>query len=227
MTEELLKKLHTAMCNDNEHQCNRLNNYIHTDEYLTAEVVQVVKEIVAEETKELKEKNKELTLKVDRLESACDAYNYSQRTYQEEIKELKELYKKADENWWNAQQTIKELQKQNKQLETDYKVLSCSVGDFGELQENLEEEQRKNNGLADQIEKMKCCTEWHTGEPIKGREIFARNIANCNLLADYYDGAWRNVWNGAAIDFDEITMWRYTGFKNNGEEIDCKELTEK
>lgn len=55
MTEELLKKLHTAMCNDNEHQCNRLNNYIHTDEYLTAEVVKVVREIVAEATKELKE----------------------------------------------------------------------------------------------------------------------------------------------------------------------------
>ncbi len=104
----------------------------------------------------------------------------------EVTKELKELYKKADENWWNAQQTIKAL-----------KV---------------------------QIWEMKCCTEWHTGEPIKGREIFARNIANCNLLADYYDGAWRNVWNGAAIDFDKITMWRYTGFKNNGEEIDCKEL---
>lgn len=82
MTEELLKKLHTAMCNDNEHQCNRLNNYIHTDEYLTAEVVQVVKEIVAEETEEL-------TLKISSLESDCDAYNYSQRTYQEEIKELK------------------------------------------------------------------------------------------------------------------------------------------
>ena len=131
MKEELLKKLHTAMCNDNEHQCNRLDNYIHTDEYLTAEVVQVVNEIVAEETKELKEENKrlkrieedyydflqkkneedwkgdnvvgclnlrieqkdkqieELTLKISGLESACDAYNYSQRTYQEEIKELK------------------------------------------------------------------------------------------------------------------------------------------
>ena len=55
MTEELLKKLHTAMCNDNEHQCNRLNNYIHTDEYLTAEVVKVVREIVEEATKELQE----------------------------------------------------------------------------------------------------------------------------------------------------------------------------
>ena len=41
------------MQNDNEHQCNKLNNYIHTDEYLTAEVVQVVREIVAEETKEM------------------------------------------------------------------------------------------------------------------------------------------------------------------------------
>jgi len=107
----------------------------------------------------------------------------------EVTKELQELYKKADENWWNAQQTIE--------------------------------------ALKEQIWEMKCCTKWQTGEPIKGREIFARNIANCNLLADYYDGAWRNVWNGSAIDFNKITKWRYTGFKNNGEEIDCKELTEK
>lgn len=35
------------------------------------------------------EATKELSIKIDRLESACDAYNYSQQTYQEEIKELK------------------------------------------------------------------------------------------------------------------------------------------
>ena len=39
--------------------------------------------------KELQEENKELTLKISGLESDCDAYDYSQRTYQEEIKELK------------------------------------------------------------------------------------------------------------------------------------------
>lgn len=48
MTKEQLIKLHTAMCNDNEHQCNRLNNYIHTDEYLTAEVVKVVDSFINE-----------------------------------------------------------------------------------------------------------------------------------------------------------------------------------
>ena len=32
--------------------------------------------------------------------------------YEESTKELQELYKKADDNWWNAQQTIKELQEQ-------------------------------------------------------------------------------------------------------------------
>ena len=40
-------------------------------------------------------------------------------------------------------------------LKTDYEVLSCSVGDFGELQEKLEEEQRKNNGLSDNLSKAK------------------------------------------------------------------------
>ena len=69
--------------------------------------------------------------------------------------------------------------------------------------------------------------EWQTGEPIKGREIFARNIVNCNLLATYFEGAWRNVWNGAVVDFNKITMWRYTGFKNNGEKIAPSKEIEK
>ena len=43
--EEQLKKLHTAMQHDNEHQCNTLNNYIHTDGYLTAGVVHVTEEM--------------------------------------------------------------------------------------------------------------------------------------------------------------------------------------
>ena len=47
-----------------------------------------------EETKEQQEENKELNIKIDRLESACNAYNYSQRTYQEEIKELKNKLEK-------------------------------------------------------------------------------------------------------------------------------------
>ena len=49
---------------------------------------------VRKENYELQEKNKELNIKIDRLESACNAYNYSQRTYQEEIKELKNKLEK-------------------------------------------------------------------------------------------------------------------------------------
>ena len=67
MTEEQLKKLHTAMQNDNEHQCNKLYNYIHTDVFLTAEVVQVVREIVAEETKELQEENLKLEAQIEKM----------------------------------------------------------------------------------------------------------------------------------------------------------------
>ena len=78
-------------------------------------------------TKEQQEENKELELKVSRLESYCDAYNYSQRTYQEEIKDLKELYKKADENWWNAQQTIEELQEQIEKMKCFKNCLTFNV----------------------------------------------------------------------------------------------------
>ena len=50
---------------------------------------------------------------------------------------------------------IAELEKEKAELKTDYEVLSCSVGDFDELQNKLEEEQRKNNGLSDNLTKAK------------------------------------------------------------------------
>jgi len=53
------------------------------------------------------------------------------------------------------EQALKDFEKENAELKTDYKVLSCSVGDFGELQDKLEEEQRKNNGLSDNLTKAK------------------------------------------------------------------------
>ena len=60
------------------------------------------------------------------------------------------------------------LKSENAELKTDYEVLSCSVGDFGELQDKLEEEQRKNNGLSDNLTKAKGIIQsfvwWHTGE---------------------------------------------------------------
>ena len=48
-------------------------------------------------TKELQEENADQKLKIDRLESYCDAYNYLQRTYQEEIKELRVQIEKMQE----------------------------------------------------------------------------------------------------------------------------------
>lgn len=96
MTEELLKKLHTAMLNDNEHQCNRLNNYIHTDEYLTAEVVKVVREIVADETKELREENILLKTKLDALSDGVDWKGILEKNEQvEELQALVEKYRQA------------------------------------------------------------------------------------------------------------------------------------
>ena len=81
MTEEQLKRLQTAMCDDNEHQCNRLNNYIYTDEYLTAEVVKVVEEIVAVETKELKEKLNNEYKENGALKAIIENHEYYQNGY--------------------------------------------------------------------------------------------------------------------------------------------------
>lgn len=50
---------------------------------------------------------------------------------------------------------VTDLEKENAELKADYEVLSCSVGDFGELQDKLEEEQRKNNVLSDNLVKAK------------------------------------------------------------------------
>jgi chromosome segregation ATPase len=54
-----------------------------------------------------------------------------------------------------SEKVEKQLREENAKLKTDYEVLSCSVGDFGELQDKLEEDQRKNNGLSDNLTKAK------------------------------------------------------------------------
>ena len=54
-----------------------------------------------------------------------------------------------------SEKVEKQLREENTKLKTDYEVLSCSVGDFGELQDKLEEEQRKNNELSDNLIKAK------------------------------------------------------------------------
>lgn len=92
MTKEQKIKLHSAMCNDNEHQCNRLNNYIHTDEYLTAEVVKVVEEIVDEATKEQQERCCEQPYEGSPLQ-AFDKLRKENYKLQEENKQAKEIIK--------------------------------------------------------------------------------------------------------------------------------------
>ena len=52
-------------------------------------LIQQVYDIMNNELNEKDKQIAELTLKIKGLESDCDAYNYSQRTYQEQIAELK------------------------------------------------------------------------------------------------------------------------------------------
>lgn len=76
------------------------------------------------------------------------------------IKELQEENKVLAQNLEDTEILNKTYEKKNKELKTDYEVLSCSVGDFGELQNKLEEEQRKNNGLSDNLTKAKELLKW-------------------------------------------------------------------
>ena len=56
---------------------------------------------------------------------------------------------------YDMDKAIQNLKKENAELKTNYKVLSCSVGDWEELQEKYEKEQRENNGLSDQLAQAK------------------------------------------------------------------------
>ena len=59
---------------------------------------------------------------------------------------------------------------------------------------------------------IKKILEWHEyeKEPSEHKEIIARSQRGCTLIASYFDNAWRNVWNGGIVDFDNIVCWAYT-----------------
>ena len=75
---------------------------------------------------------KELTIKIKRLEDDCKAYNFTQHTLQEKIKELES---EKDKAWWEGFDTCK--------------------AKAGEANVKLSDEITL---LKAQIEKMKCCT---------------------------------------------------------------------
>jgi DNA repair exonuclease SbcCD ATPase subunit len=83
------------------------------------------------------------------------SYLASAEPRERRIAELEQENKVLAQNLEDTEILNKTYEKKNKELKTDYEVLSCSVGDFGELQDRLEEEQRKNNGLSDNLTKAK------------------------------------------------------------------------
>jgi predicted RNase H-like nuclease (RuvC/YqgF family) len=98
--------------------------------------------------------------------SLCECYDEAfikgYELSEKRIKELQEENKVLAQNLEDTEilnktyeKRFEDLEKENAKLKTDYEVLSCSVGDFEELQDKLEEEQRKNNGLSDNLTKAK------------------------------------------------------------------------
>lgn len=140
MKEELLKKLHTAMCNDNEHQCNRLNNYIHTDEYLTAEVVKVVEEIVTEATKELKEQIKVKDIQI------------------KELVEQRQYWKDSSFDWRHKffkKRSVKRLIAKDKQLTEAKEIMKkyLSIGVGGKITQNYLDVTKEAEQFLSEVEK--------------------------------------------------------------------------
>jgi len=85
-------------------------------------------------------------------------YKECERQDKNKIAELEQKLEQTEKDLADYQfnyPTIKELEQENAGLKADYKVLSCSVGDWDELQEKYEEEQRKNNILSEQLTKAK------------------------------------------------------------------------
>lgn len=111
----------------------------------------------------------DLEAQIKKMQDDIDCLTFACENYREEMEknlaDATELEKenaelKADNDARKfamamSEKVEKQLREENTKLKTDYKVLSCSVGDFGELQEKLEEEQRKNNGLSDNLTKAK------------------------------------------------------------------------
>ncbi|MCR5765652.1 MAG: hypothetical protein K6G09_06720 [Treponema sp.] len=95
---------------------------------------------------DLEKENAELDCQKNRNKFCYSCANATERCFRNEIGCPCEKYKSYKD--------------ENAELKTDYEVLSCSVGDFGELQEKLEEEQRKNNGLSDKLTKAKELLKW-------------------------------------------------------------------
>ena len=100
------------------------------EEYLRDNLIvdeEVLVQFATETTKELQEENKELNLKISRLESYCDAYEYSQRTYQEEIKELEGQVTRAFEVLEGKRKRIEELEAQIEELKKQKeKMKNCN-----------------------------------------------------------------------------------------------------
>lgn len=103
-------------------------------------VLQIGFEIICKNLSELEKEN-------EKLKKRCD-------NYEETISKMErvacDICKETEKD-----RVLAELKKENAELKAEYGVLSCSVGDFDKLQDKLEEEQRKNNGLSDQLTKAK------------------------------------------------------------------------
>lgn len=108
-----------------------------------------------------------------------DGVEFGERQSEKQIAELKADNDARKFAMAMSENVEKQLREENEKLKTDYEVLSCSVGDFGELQDRLEEEQRKNNGLEEELKKWK--DEWQEQVQKATDEGYARTLQTMQL----------------------------------------------
>ena len=125
-----IKELELELTVEKDQHQEEVELHLHAEEYI----------------KELEKQVKDLEWQLQEVAKDNDYYQHENIT-------LEQLCEQKDKQ-------IAELEKENEKLKTDYEVLSCSVGDFGELQDKLEEEQRKNNGLSDNLTKAVELLKW-------------------------------------------------------------------
>lgn len=128
---------------------------LHTDHYAFIHGYLVSAEPREKRNADLKQENRDLADCNARLLTQAAAATKRVVALEKENERLKRVCNDLTNTHRNIGEENKRLEKENAELKTDYKVLSCSVGDFGDLQDKLEEEQRKNNGLSDNLTKAK------------------------------------------------------------------------
>ena len=166
MTEELEQKA-------KEYAQKYINHKMAIHDIFDLEVVQkdvtrLLAEFAEETTKELQKQIEELTIKNNGLKSDCDAYNYSQRTYQEQIKELQTELEKWKSEWQEQVQKATDEGYARTQLQIEN----------GKLKEQIEKMRSLKDVIIKAVREDNSDCVWEHAHNGKAKYIYAETVVD-------------------------------------------------